>query len=55
MMIHRHEESIDNDAQGDEQLHERIEDNEGEDLLHPHPAPAALPHTQDIDSPETRA
>ena len=54
VVIHSHEERVHDDAQGDEELHEWVEDDESEDLLHSNPAPAALPHTQDVDSPQTR-
>lgn len=54
MMIHRHEHGIHNDAQRNEELNKRIEDNERDPFLKFQPNPAAVPHTKHIDAFEDR-
>jgi hypothetical protein len=53
MMVHCHKECINDDAQSDEQLHERIEDDESKDLLNPNPTPTTIPYTKKVNTLKT--
>lgn len=50
-MIHCHEEDIDCDAESDEELRERIEDENGQSFTDPDPDPGAIPDAEDVDEP----
>lgn len=52
IVIHCHEEGVDDNAQCDEELHEGIKDNEGDQFLDTYPAPAAVPDTENVDKLE---
>ncbi len=49
-MIHGHEENVDGDAEGDEELGERIEDHDGQDFAHPDPDPCTIPDAKEVDA-----
>ena len=53
MMIHCHEECINNYTEGNEELHEWIKDYCSKNLLGLFPAPAAVPDTEDVYTFET--
>lgn len=48
MVVHGHEEGIDHDTERDEELHERVEDNERNDLLKAQPALTTVPNAEDV-------
>lgn len=48
MMIHCHEESIHDNAQSDEELHERIKHEEVDKFCELDPKPATIPDTEDL-------
>lgn len=52
MMIQRHEERIDDDAERDEELYEWIKDQQGHVLLKLEPEPAAVPDAKYVDTTE---
>lgn len=52
IVIHGHEESVDDDAECYEELHEGIKDNEGDQFLDTYPAPAAVPDTENVNKLE---
>lgn len=52
VVIQRHEERIDDDAECDEELYEWIKDQEGHVLLNLKPEPAAVPDAKDVDTTE---
>ena len=43
VVVQRHEYDVDDDAEGDEELGEGVEHDEGQDLAHSDPQPAAVP------------
>lgn len=49
-MIQSHKQSVDNNAKCDEQLNEWIEHDPRNPFLEFQPAPAAVPHTKDVNS-----
>lgn len=53
VVIHCHKECVNNNAQCDEELHEGVKDNEGDQLLDAYPAPAAVPDTENVNKLET--
>lgn len=50
MMIQRHEERIHDDTKCDEELYERIKDQEGHVLLKLEPEPTAVPDAKNVDT-----
>jgi len=52
VVIQRHEERVDDDAECDEELYERIKDQQGHVLLKLEPGPTAIPHAKDVDTTE---
>lgn len=48
VVVERHEQRVDYDTQGDEQLHERIEHQQSHVLLKLQPQPTAVPHTEEV-------
>lgn len=48
VVVERHEEGVDDDAEGYEEFDERIEDDEGDALLYLQPKVAAVPDAEDI-------
>ena len=48
VVIHSHEKGVDHNAERDEELHERVEDNESDQLLDSDPTPATVPYAQYI-------
>lgn len=52
VMIQCHEERIDDDAERDEELYERVKDYQGHVLLKLEPEPAAVPDAKDVDTTE---
>lgn len=52
MVIQRHEESIDDDAECDEEFYEWIKDQQGHVLLKLEPEPAAVPDAKQVDTTE---
>lgn len=48
MVVQRHKQSIDDDTQRDEQLDERVKDDQGDVLLELQPEPTAVPHTEHV-------
>lgn len=53
-MIECHEQRIDDDAQRDEQLGERVEHRPRDALLELQPRPAAVPDAEDVDAAPER-
>lgn len=53
-MVQGHEECVDDNAQRDEQLDERVEHDERHVLLELEPQPAAVPHAEYVDPAQTR-
>lgn len=49
VVVERHEQRVDDDAQGDVELDERVEDDEREPLLELQPRPSAVPHAERVD------
>ena len=49
-MVHGHEDDVDGDAEGDEQLGEGVEDDDGQQLTHPDPDPGAVPDAEQVDA-----
>lgn len=54
MVVERHEQRVHDNAQRDEQLGERIEDQPGNALLELQPWPAAVPDAEDVDAAAER-
>lgn len=52
VVVQRHEERIDDDAERDEELYERVKDQQGHVLLKLEPEPAAVPDAKDVDTTE---
>lgn len=52
VVIQCHEERIDDDAERDEELYERVKDYQGHVLLKLEPEPAAVPDAKDVDTTE---
>lgn len=52
VVIQRHEKRIDDDAECDEKLYERIKDQQGDVLLKLEPGPTAVPDAKDVDTTE---
>lgn len=50
VMIQCHEERIDDDTERDEELYERIKDQQGHVLLKLEPEPTAIPDAKDVDT-----
>ena len=48
VLVHAHEDNVDCDTQSDEQLHEGIKDNEGQDFRYFDPSSAAVPDTENL-------
>ena len=48
VLVHAHEDHVDCDTQSDEQLHEGIKDNEGQDFRYFDPGSAAVPDTENL-------
>lgn len=53
VMVHCHEQSVDDNAERDEQFHKWIEHNQRDQLLYANPTPATVPHAQNIQTFET--
>lgn len=51
VVVERHKQRVDHDAERDEQLDERVEHDKGHPLLELEPHPAAVPHAEDVDHP----
>lgn len=49
VVVERHEEGVDYDTEGDEELHEWIEHNERHVLLQLQPEPTTVPHAEHVD------
>ena len=49
VLVQRHEDDVDGDAEGDEELGEGVEDDEGEHLGDLEPEPAAVPDAHHVD------
>ena len=54
MVIEGHEGGVDNNAEGDEQIDERIEHDKGEELCKPNVAITAVPHTHNFEALDTK-
>ena len=50
MVVEGHEGCVDDDAEGDEQVDEGIEHDEGEELCQPDVAVTAVPHTHHLEA-----
>lgn len=50
VVIQCHEERIDDDTERDEELYERIKDQQGHVLLKLEPEPTAIPDAKDVDT-----
>lgn len=50
VVIQRHKERVDNDAECDEELYERIKHQQGHVLLKFKPEPTAVPDAKDVDT-----
>ena len=48
VLIQAHEDNVHCDTESDEQLHEGIEDNEGQDFRYFDPSSAAIPNTENL-------
>lgn len=53
MMIEGHEGSVDNNAEGDEQIDEGVEHDKGEEFCEPDVAITAVPHTHNLEALNT--
>ena len=51
MMVQGHKERIDYNAKCDKKLDERVEDQEGDEVLKLHPKGTAVPNAKNIDAP----
>ena len=49
-MVERHKEHVDDNAQRDEKLSERVKDNEREELADSNPQPTAVPDAADLNA-----
>ena len=49
-MVHGHEDDIDRDAEGDEELGEGVKDQDGQELTNPDPDPGAIPDAEHVDA-----
>ena len=50
MVVEGHEGGVDDNAEGDEKVDERIEHDEGQELCQPDVAVAAVPHTHHLEA-----
>ena len=48
VLVHAHEDNVHGDTQSDEELHEGIKDNEGQDFRYFDPSSAAVPDTENL-------
>lgn len=54
VVIEGHEGGVDNNAEGDEQINEGIEHDEGEEFCKPDVAITAVPHTHNFEALDTK-
>ena len=48
VLVHAHEDNVHGDTESDEELHEGIKDNEGQDFRYFDPSSAAVPDTENL-------